>query len=74
MANSAGDWGKSDPLAVPELILEMRRRGHPEEVIRKVVYENPLSFFRLSSRWQDFASPADVQRKGAALGRVGVKA
>ena len=31
MANSAGDWGKSDPLAVPELILEMRRRGHAEE-------------------------------------------
>src|SRR5947208_6512137 len=28
MANSAGDWGKSNPLAVPELILEMRRRGH----------------------------------------------
>ena len=30
MANSAGDWGKSDPLAVPELIQEMRRRGHTE--------------------------------------------
>ena len=29
MANSAGDWGKSDPLAVPEFILEMKRRGHP---------------------------------------------
>src|SRR5215213_8814338 len=34
MANSAGDWGKSDPLAVPEMILEMRRRGHSEEAIR----------------------------------------
>ena len=43
MANSAGDWGKSDPLAVPELILEMKRRGHAESVIRKVVYENPLA-------------------------------
>ena len=32
MANSAGDWGKSDPLAVPELILEMQRRGHAEDV------------------------------------------
>ena len=30
MANSAGDWGKSNPLAVPELIQEMKRRGHPE--------------------------------------------
>ncbi len=53
MANSAGDWGKSDPLAVPELILEMRRRGHPESAIKKVVHDNPLEFFRQSSRWQE---------------------
>src|SRR5438876_11823566 len=46
MANSAGDWGKSNPLAVPEFIQEMKRRGHSEEAIRKVVYENPLTFFK----------------------------
>src|SRR3954454_23070673 len=46
MANSAGDWGKSNPLAVPEFILEMKRRGHPESGIRKIVYENPLAFWR----------------------------
>jgi predicted metal-dependent TIM-barrel fold hydrolase len=74
MANSAGDWGKSDPLAVPEMILEMRRRGHSEDTIRKVIYENPLSFFRRSSRWKDFASPADVQLNGAVKGRVAAKA
>lgn len=45
MVNSAGDWGHSDPLAVPEFIYEMRQRGHPEEAIRKVVLENPLTFF-----------------------------
>ena len=53
MANSAGDWGKSDPLAVPEFIQEMKRRGHPNSEIRKVVYENPLAFFRQSVRWQE---------------------
>ncbi len=53
MVNSAGDWGKSDPLAVPELILEMRRRGHPESAIKKVVYDNPLEFFRQSRRWSE---------------------
>ena len=52
MANTAGDWGKSDPLAVPELIQEMKRRGHSDAVIRKVVYENPLAFFTQCSRWQ----------------------
>ncbi|MFO0807008.1 MAG: TatD family hydrolase [Gemmataceae bacterium] len=53
MANSAGDWGKSDPLAVPEMILEMRRRGHAEAAIKKVVYDNPLAFWRQSKRWKD---------------------
>jgi hypothetical protein len=68
MANSAGDWGKSNPLAVPEFIQEMKRRGHPEDTIRKVVYENPLAFFRLSKRWQgwgeEFTTKAQrTQRK-----------
>lgn len=53
MVNSAGDWGKSDPLAVPEFILEMRRRGHPESLIQKIVFDNPIAFFRQSARWQD---------------------
>jgi predicted metal-dependent TIM-barrel fold hydrolase len=45
LVNSAGDWGQSDPLAVPEFIFEMRSRGHDEATIRKVVFENPLAFF-----------------------------
>lgn len=31
--------------AVPDFILEMRRRGHPESLIRRIVYDNPLTFF-----------------------------
>ncbi len=67
MVNSAGDWGKSDPLAVPEFMLEMRRRGHAEEVIRKVVHENPLAFWRQCARWQDLPSRINQSRdrKGA---------
>jgi predicted metal-dependent TIM-barrel fold hydrolase len=45
LANSAGDWGPSKPTAIPDLIFEMRRRGHPESLIRKIVYENPRQFF-----------------------------
>jgi hypothetical protein len=48
------------------MILEMRRRGHPESAIRKVVYENPLAFFRQSARWQEFESPAEAERDGAS--------
>ncbi len=48
LVNSAGDWGPSKPTAVPDFIMEMRRRGHPESLIRQVVYENPLDFFSQS--------------------------
>jgi predicted metal-dependent TIM-barrel fold hydrolase len=41
---SACDWGESRPLAVPDFVLEMRRRGHPDSLIRRVVYDNPLEF------------------------------
>jgi hypothetical protein len=66
MANSAGDWGKSNPLAVPEMIQEMKRRGHAESVIRKVVYDNPLAFWRQCKRWQDWPDESlTPRRKGA---------
>jgi predicted metal-dependent TIM-barrel fold hydrolase len=52
MVNSAGDWGHSDPLAVPEFIFEMRRREHGEALIRRVVYDNPLAFFSQCSRFE----------------------
>lgn len=52
MVNSAGDWGPSKPTAVPDFIFEMRRRGHAEGLIRRVVYENPLTFFSQSKNFQ----------------------
>lgn len=52
LANSAGDWGPSKPTAVPDLIFEMRRRGHSESLIRKVVYDNPIQFFSQSQNFQ----------------------
>lgn len=57
--NSAGDWGPSKPTAVPDLILEMRRRGHSESLIRKVVYGNPHEFF---SQSENFTLPDPAQR------------
>ena len=52
MVNSAGDWGPSKPTAVPDFILEMRKRGHSESLIRRIVYDNPLQFFRQSRRFE----------------------
>ena len=48
LVNSSADWGPSDPLAVPEFIFAMRRRGHPESLVRRIVYENPLAFMNQS--------------------------
>lgn len=52
LVNSAGDWGHSDPLAVPALIQEMKRRGHSEDLIDRVVYRNPLEFWKQSNNWK----------------------
>lgn len=46
--NSAGDWGVSDPLAVPKCQVELRRRGHTEELVRRVSLENPRTFLSQS--------------------------
>ncbi len=49
---SACDWGPSDPLAVPRFIMEMRRRGHAEELIRTIVYDNPIAFLNQSAHFR----------------------
>ena len=56
LVNSAGDWGPSKPTAVPDFILEMRRRGHSESLIRRIVYDNPIEFFSQSRNFQ-FQAP-----------------
>ncbi|GIK15999.1 MAG: metal-dependent hydrolase [Planctomycetota bacterium] len=56
LVNSAGDWGPSDPMAVPDFIRAMRSRGHDDGDIRRVVWENPRRFFsgavRIGSRFK----------------------
>jgi predicted metal-dependent TIM-barrel fold hydrolase len=56
LVNSAGDWGPSKPTAVPDFIMVMRRRGHPESLIRKLVYDNPLEFMSQSRNFM-FRAP-----------------
>lgn len=61
---SACDWGPSDPLAVPRFIMEMRRRGHDEELIRTIVYDNPIAFL---SRSAHFRVPRERTELAAAV-------
>ena len=47
------------------------RSGHGEDVIRKVVYDNPLNFWRLSNRWQEWptAGKEGEKEEGAKVSR-----
>lgn len=50
--NSAGDWGHSDPLAVPKCREEMKRRGHSTNTIKKISYDNPHRFLSQSEHFR----------------------
>lgn len=50
--NCACDWGHSDPLAVPKTCMEMRRRGHNEEEIDRLVFSNPARFLSQSPHFR----------------------
>ena len=51
-AASACDWGRSTPLAVPRFIVEMRRRGHDESFIQKIVFDNPAAFLKQNPKFR----------------------
>jgi hypothetical protein len=48
----------------------MKRRGHPDSVIRKLVYDNPLAFWRRSARWQDWPVEESTKAKKKEPARV----
>ena len=48
----ACDWGPSDSIAVPRFIMEMRRRRHSEDLIHRVVFENPVRFLSQSPKFR----------------------
>jgi hypothetical protein len=50
--NCACDWGQSDPLAVPKTALEMKRRGHGEAAIDRLIYGNPLQFLSQNPKFR----------------------
>jgi 3-dehydroquinate synthase len=57
---SACDWGPSEPIAVPQFIFEMRRRGHPGRLIHTIVYENPVEFLSQSPKFRVPQEQADA--------------
>jgi len=60
MANSAGDWGPSNPMAMPEFIKTLKIRGHDAMTIHTLVYENPLKFLMQAERF-NFEMPLPLR-------------
>ena len=52
MINSSADWGVSDPLSVPLVAEEMKKRGFGMNEIEKVTFYNAFEFFKQSAKFQ----------------------
>ena len=48
MINSSADWGVSDPLSVPLVAREMKKKGFSDNDIEKVTLYNAYEFFKQS--------------------------
>ncbi len=62
MANSAGDWGVSNPMNMPDFIRTLRSRGFDDGEIHKIVYDNPLRFLSQAKRF-NFDPPLPILSK-----------
>jgi len=65
IANSACDWGVSDPLAVHKTAALMAGRGIAPEAIRKVIYDNALTVYGLSGvmKESDWTTPVPIDQR-----------
>lgn len=52
IVNGSADWGVSDPLSVPKVVEQMRKDGHDESSIQKIVLDNPMAFYSHSPNFK----------------------
>lgn len=50
IANSAADWGVSDPLMLPRTVLRLQQARVPDADVERLVWHNPIDFFAQSGR------------------------
>ncbi|WNC12963.1 TatD family hydrolase [Brevibacillus brevis] len=50
MINTAADWGPSNPLSVVKTALEMRKKAFADEIIERLVWDNPIRFYSQSGK------------------------
>jgi predicted metal-dependent TIM-barrel fold hydrolase len=52
LVDASGDWGPSDPGTLHDAIFEMRKRGHKENHIETVFYNNPCFFLGQNQKFE----------------------
>ncbi len=67
LVNSSADWGVSDPCSLPKTAGFMKDRGFTAAQIERLLFENPLEFYRQSGRFEPrldlpYQDPAQYQR------------
>jgi hypothetical protein len=65
IADSACDWGVSDPLSVPKTAVMMENAGVPAENVRLVTYANALAAYGQSGQMseQDWLAPSAIDQR-----------
>ena len=52
IVSGSADWGVSDPLALVKVIDYMRKDGHDDEMIQRLVMGNANAFYSQCEKWQ----------------------
>jgi predicted metal-dependent TIM-barrel fold hydrolase len=65
IVNSAADWGRSDPLKVPQTVRHLTERGFAERDVETLVWRNPVAFFSQGGRLDaaEIERPLEVDRQ-----------
>ena len=54
--NGSADWGISDPLALVKVVDYMKKNGHSDLTVNKILFNNPNQFYSSSEHWNpDFS-------------------
>jgi hypothetical protein len=52
IVNGSADWGISDPLSLVKVCDFMRKDGHSETTIKRLLHDNAMAFYGQSPRWK----------------------
>ena len=52
IVSGSADWGVSDPLSLVKVAEHMKKDGHDEQAIERLVFGNAMTFYSQSPRWR----------------------